>query len=133
MADEGTITRLLEQAALGDQRADDELYPLVEAELRNIALGVLKRLSARGKEETTALIDDAYLKLVHGPGQACKTRKQFYVFAARKIHELVIDLIRKIKARARGGNYKQVNQDPDWVADTSESMDKTVTALADLK
>src|SRR5262245_55631736 len=97
------VTELLARADGGDVAAQAELYVLVEPVLRSLALA-RKRASGAGQEvETTALIDDAFLKLV-GRGASRWTggdREKFYAFASAKMHDLLIEELRRRLAGKR--------------------------------
>jgi RNA polymerase sigma factor (TIGR02999 family) len=99
----GHVTQLLERWGGGDQSALDELTPLVYAELRQLAAAYLRRERPGHTLQTTALIHEAYLKLVgqrHGRWQG---RKHFYGIAARLMRQVLVEHARRHQAEKRGG------------------------------
>jgi RNA polymerase sigma factor (TIGR02999 family) len=93
------VTRLLDAAAAGDPTAAADLLPLVYAELRKLAS---TRLAAEVPGQTlqpTALVHEAYLRLVGGaPGQVWNGRAHFFAAAAEAMRRILVE-----KARARHG------------------------------
>src|SRR5437660_9929736 len=103
------ITRLLDAAAAGDPRAGEELLPLVYDELRKLAA---QRLAAEKPGQTlqaTALVHEAYLRLVLSGGreppqsQRWNSRGHFFAAAAEAMRRILIDQARKKKSRKHGG------------------------------
>jgi RNA polymerase sigma factor (TIGR02999 family) len=107
MPQAGDITRLLREADQGKPEAANQLFGLVEEDLRRIARK-RKRLAGVGvgvDASTTVLIDDAFCRLV---GQDATTwqpgdRRKFFAYVSTKIHDLVIDRLREQQAQKRGG------------------------------
>ncbi len=99
----GRITQLLERWDGGDQSALDELAPLVYAELRKVAAAYLRRERPGHTLQATALVNEAYLRLVghkHGRWQG---RKHFYGIAARLMRQVLVEHARRHQAEKRGG------------------------------
>ena len=99
----GHVTQLLERWGGGDQSALDELTPLVYAELRKLAAAYLRRERPDHTLQATALVNEAYLRLVgqkHGRWQG---RKHFYGIAARLMRQVLVEHARKHRAEKRGG------------------------------
>lgn len=103
------VTHLLDAAAQGDPLATDRLFPLVYAELRRIA-GSLMKGHNPGTLQPTALVSEAYLKLVGGSGNsgpsgseepAWDTRAHFFGAAARAMRQILIDHARRVKTARR--------------------------------
>jgi RNA polymerase sigma factor (TIGR02999 family) len=88
------VTKLLERIADGDRQAENDLYPLTEAELRNLARHWIKRKCAGWLVRTTDVIDRAFVKLMRIPSPGWQHRGAFYVFASRNILHIVIDELR---------------------------------------
>jgi RNA polymerase sigma factor (TIGR02999 family) len=115
MPQSGEITRLLQRAEEGDSAAAGELFVLVEEDLRRIARK-RKRDAALGAAvdaSTTGLVDEAFIRLV---GQNMTTwepgdRRKFFAFVSNKIHDFLIDELRKQQAQKRGGDRQQVELD----------------------
>lgn len=117
----GQVTELLERWSLGDQSALDELTPLVYNELRHVADAYLRRERPDHTLQATALVNEAYLRLIgqkHGRWQG---RKHFYGIAARLMRQVLVEHARKHKAEKRGGGRVAVTLDHyEDVADNPE-------------
>jgi RNA polymerase sigma factor (TIGR02999 family) len=117
----GHITQLLERWGGGDQSALDELTSLVHAELRKLAAAYLRRERPDHTLQATALVNEAYLRLVgqkHGHWQG---RKHFYGIAARLMRQVLVEHARKHRAEKRGGGRGAVTLGhADEVAGTPE-------------
>jgi len=102
MADD--ITELLQRARAGDRPALDELLPLIYAELRRLA----HAQHARGPAtlNTTALVHEAYLKLVNQPELSWPDRRHFYAYAARAMRSILVDNARRRGSDKRGGGVR---------------------------
>lgn len=98
----GQVTQLLTQWRSGDRAALDQLMPLVYDELRIIAARYLRKERAGHTLQSTALVNEAYMRLVESPGD-WKNRAHFFAVAARIIRELLIDHARTKLALKRGG------------------------------
>ena len=98
----GEITQLLRAAQEGDRAAFDEVYRTVYGELRALAHAVRSR---RGSAtlNTTALVHEAYLKLVPSPRGVVQDRSHFFGIAARAMRQVLVDAARKRSAARRGG------------------------------
>lgn len=104
----GHITQLLERWGGGDRSALDELTRLVDAELRQVAAAYLRRERPGHTLQTTALVNEAYLRLVgqrHGRWQG---RKHFYGIAARLMRQVLVEHARRHGAEKRGGRRAAV-------------------------
>ncbi len=97
------VTRLLEEWSAGSRDAFDRLVPLVYDELRRLAAQHLRREHGRRTVQTTALVHDAYLKLVQQDGVRCESRAHFFGIAARVMRCLLIDQARARASARRGG------------------------------
>lgn len=95
-------TRLLARAAGGDARAADALIPLVYDELRRLAQSLLGPAAQRNLQPT-ALVHDAYLKLI-GQGEVdWQSRTHFFRVAAKQVRRVLIDQVRVRNTEKRGG------------------------------
>lgn len=103
MSDSGAITQLLKRAAAGEVSADAELMPLVYAELRALAARHLASERAGHTLSPTALVHEAYLRLVDDRSLAPEDRRQFFAAAARRMRQVLVDHARKRDAAKRGG------------------------------
>jgi RNA polymerase sigma factor (TIGR02999 family) len=114
------VTRLLEAATRGDKQAAAELLPLVYDELRRLAAA---RMAAERPDHTlnaTALVHEAYLRLVGGENRpAWEHRRQFLSAAAEAMRRILVDHARRVRAEKRGGHRDRVPLDGLPSADAS--------------
>src|SRR2546421_2454908 len=94
----GTVSRLISCARAGDSRAAAELFPLIYAELRNLARQRMANERPGHTLQATALVHEVYLKLLGSQSSPGASRKQFFFAAAEAMRQILID-----HARARGG------------------------------
>lgn len=117
----GQVTQLLERWSLGDQSALDELTPLVYNELRHVAEAYLRRERPDHTLQATALVNEAYLRLIGHKQGRWQGRKHFYGIAARLMRQVLVEHARKHKAEKRGGGRVVVTLDHyEDVADNPE-------------
>jgi RNA polymerase sigma factor (TIGR02999 family) len=129
------VTRLLDAAAAGDRRAASELLPLVYDELRRLAAARLADESPDHTLQPTALVHEAYLRLV-GPGDAPRwdSRGHFFAAAAEAIRRILVESARRRGRLRRGGDRDRVDLDGLDVAAPDRSddllaLDEALTAL----
>lgn len=103
------ITRLLKDWSGGDSTALDRLIPLVYEELHRLAHQHMRRERAGHLLQTSALINEAYLRLVDQPDLAIESRTHFFGIAARLMRQILVDEARKRKSAKRGGEDIQVS------------------------
>jgi len=99
----GEITQLLVAWRDGDPEAPRRLFPLVYDELRGMAHRQLRRPGLQGTLDTTALVHEAYLKLVGGRGASVHDRGHFFAIAATAMRQILVDYARRRTALKRGG------------------------------
>jgi|SRR5512138_2626263 RNA polymerase sigma factor (TIGR02999 family) len=99
----GHITVLLERWSDGDQSALDELTPIVYGELRQVAAAYLRRERPGHTLQATALVNEAYLRLVGKARGRWQGREHFYGIAARLMRQVLVEHARKHQADKRGG------------------------------
>jgi RNA polymerase sigma factor (TIGR02999 family) len=102
-------SRLLVAVQRGDRSALDDLYSLVYRELRVLAHRQRRRWDAGETLNTTALVHEAYLKLVKQRHLHVEERAQFFALAATAIRHLVSNYARDRQARKRGGGVRPVS------------------------
>jgi RNA polymerase sigma factor (TIGR02999 family) len=122
------VTRLLDAAAAGDRKAAADLLPLVYDELRKLAAA---RMAAELPDQTlqpTALVHEAYLRLV-GPADGIRwdSRGHFFAAAAEAMRRVLVDTARRKRTEKHGGNHRRVEL-PD-VPDEPEVADENLLAL----
>ena len=105
------ITRLLEELHDGDDTALDRLLPLVYDELRGIAHRQLLRQRPGQTLDTTALVHEAYLKLVDQTRVEATDRAHFFGIAGRAMRQILIDRARKHGTLKRGKRWRRVPLD----------------------
>lgn len=105
------VTQLLVRAQGGDAQATDELLPIVYEELRSLAASFLRSEGRAQTIQATALVHEAYLRLV-GPDLAkWDSRAHFFGAAARAIRRILVDHARERDALKRGGGMRPVSLD----------------------
>jgi RNA polymerase sigma-70 factor (ECF subfamily) len=101
------ITQLLIRWSGGDQAALDKLMPLVYSELRRLANNYLRRERQGHTLQPTALVNEAYLRLIDQRTANWQNRAQFYGIAAQLMRRILVDHARQHKAAKRGGSDQQ--------------------------
>jgi RNA polymerase sigma factor (TIGR02999 family) len=106
------VTRLLNAIEQGDPHAADQLLPLVYTELRRLAARKLAREAPGQTLDATALVHEAYLRLVgDDPERSWDSRGHFFAAAAEAMRRILVDNARRKRSRKRGGG--QVRQELD--------------------
>ena len=123
-----SVTTLLARVNGGEQGAFDLLVPLVYHELHRIAEGYLRRESQNHTLQPTALVNEAYLRLVDYSGASYENRTHFYAIAARVMRQILVDHARARHAAKRGAAVKLPL---DERLDLAAERDKIVIALDD--
>ena len=101
------ITQLLIDWGKGDQAALEKLMPLVYDELRRLASNYLRRERATHTLQPTALVNEAYLKLVDQRNAKWQNRAQFFGISAQLMRRILVDHARQHQAAKRGGSNQQ--------------------------
>ena len=101
------VTQLLKDWGSGDQAALDKLMPLVYGELRRLANNYLRRERANHTLQPTALVNEAYMKLVDQKNARWQNRAQFFGVAAQLMRRILVDHARLHQAQKRGGSDQQ--------------------------
>jgi len=111
------VTLILSNIARGDGRAAEELLPLVYDELRKLAAARMAAEKPGNTLSATALVHEAYLRLV-GPedAQQWDHRGHFFAAAAEAMRRILVDRARRKAAAKRGGEFARVDLDPDLAA-----------------
>lgn len=103
------ITRLLQAWGGGDKEALDQLTPLVYQELRRIARRMMARERPGHTLQTTALVNEAYLRLVDVENVSWQDRAHFFAIGARTMRRILVDFARSRSYRKRGGGEERVS------------------------
>ncbi len=105
------VTTLLCLAGDGDRRAQEELFRLVEAELRRRAKAFLRHERPGHDLQTTLLVDDAFVQLIGSKNVTWENRSHFYAFAATVMRQMLVDDVRQRAAAKRGGGESPASID----------------------
>ena len=130
------VTRLLDAAAAGDHRAAGDLLPLVYDELRTLAAARMAAESPGHTLQPTALVHEAYLRLV-GPtdGLRWDGRGHFFAAAAEAMRRVLVDTARRKRTHKHGGDRPRVElpdvpAEPEVADDRLLALDAALTRLA---
>jgi RNA polymerase sigma factor (TIGR02999 family) len=107
----GEVTRMLRAWRGGDHSALDRLTPLVEAELRRLAHHYLARERSDHTLQTTALINEAWVRLIDWQQVSWQSRAHFFGVSARLMRYILVDFARRRKQHKRGGRAPHVSLD----------------------
>jgi len=121
------VTGLLIDWSKGDQEAFNDLMPLVYDELRRLASRYLRNERPGHTLQTTALVHEAYLKLVDQTNKSWQNRVQFFAAAAQVMRHILVDYARSRKAFKRGGDYCRLSLDEAVIS--SEEKDPDLLTL----
>lgn len=123
------VTQLLVAWSGGDQAARDELMPLVYEELRRLAHQCMSRERPGHTLQTSALLNEAYLRLVDQKSINWQDRAHFFGIAARLMRQILVDYARKRRYAKRGGDARRVPLDEALIVSEERAAD--VVALDD--
>ena len=121
------VTQLLLAWSGGDEQALDRLVPLVYDELRRLAQSYMRRERADHTLQTTALIHEAYLRLIDADRVQWRNRAHFFGIAARLMRQILVARARERGCQKRGGGAERVSLDEAMVID--ERLDEDLVAL----
>lgn len=134
-ASSAEITRLLKAWGCGDGTALDRLTPLIYDELRRTARRYMRRERPGNTLQTTALVNEAYLRLVDVGGVDWKDRVHFLAVAAQMMRRILVDAARARAAAKRGGQGHRVAHSSavnlDQIADASSKRGTELIAVDD--
>ncbi len=114
------ITRILRAEGLEGEEATSALLPLVYDELRRLATYRLAQEKPGQTLQATALVNEAYLRLVKNPDTHWENKRHFFVAAAEAMRRILIDNARKKNCQKRGGDWHRTELDVDAIG-TPES------------
>jgi RNA polymerase sigma factor (TIGR02999 family) len=132
------VTELLRRWTDGDSAAFEKMLPIVYKELHKLASRYLKKERTGHLLRTTALVNEAYLRLVHQPPSRFDSRSHFFGIAARVMRQVLVDYARREDAARRGGGgVKLTLSQASEVAAPSEEMnfvavDRALNMLAEV-
>ena len=123
------VTQLLAAWGDGDGAALDKLMPLVNEELRRLAHHYMRGEDPGNTMQTSALVNEAYLRLVDQTNPHWQNRAHFFAISAQLMRQILVDYARKRRSRKRGGDVRQVSLDEEMIV--SEERSANVVALDD--
>ncbi len=121
MADD--LTTCLARAAAGDVRALDRFLPVVYGELRALARRLLRPQRPGHTLTPTALVHEAYLKLVDQTAVPCEARTHFFGLAASAMRQVLVDHARRKAADKRGGGWTRISIETACLARSADVRD----------
>jgi len=130
------VTRILSEIDAGDPRAAEELLPLVYDELRRLAVAKMAQEKPGQTLQATALVHDAYIRLVdHERVQRWQNRGHFFVAAAEAMRRILVENARQKRSQKRGGQFRRVDLDDvnltiDPRSDDLLALDEALAKLA---
>jgi RNA polymerase sigma factor (TIGR02999 family) len=119
------VTQLLEAVGRGDEQATVKLLPLVYEELRRIARSQMVQERANHTLQATALVHEAYLRLLGDAEPRWDDRRHFFAAAAEAMRRILIDHARTKNAAKRGGQHERVdlNECPEIATPAGNDVD----------
>lgn len=105
----GEITRLLDQLGRGNKGAADLLLPLLYEELRRLARARMAKVPAGNTLQPTALVHEAYLRLIGSGASTWKSRGHFFGAASKAMWQILVEQARAKSAVKRGGDQRRVD------------------------
>jgi RNA polymerase sigma factor (TIGR02999 family) len=131
------VTRLLLAWSEGDQEALAQLMPLVHAELHRLARHYMRNERRDHTLQTTALVNEAYLRLIDAREVRWQNRAHFFAVSARLLRQILVDFARSRGYQKRGGGARHVALDEALAVceekdDDLMALDEAVRALAEL-
>ena len=126
MTDRGDVTQLLARIQSGDGQAATRLVPLVYKELRKIAASMMRRERGDHTLQATAVVHEAFIRLVGGEHVTFENRAHFFAIAARAMRRVLVDHARGRLADKRGGEGQQQVDLADDIGMTSQKSEEVL-------
>jgi RNA polymerase sigma factor (TIGR02999 family) len=131
------ITRILNAVEQGDAKATDELLPLVYDELRMLAAQRLSREVPGQTLQATALVHEAYLRLLADEGKTWQNHGHFFAAAAEAMRRILVENARRKQRIKRGGQYQRIDLDETGLGipgpcDDLVALDEALNKLAQM-
>ena len=123
------ITRILNAIEQGDAKAADELLPLVYEELRRLAAQKMSHEPPGQTLQATALVHEAYIRLVGSQDQNWRGRTHFFAAAAEAMRRILIDNARRKKSLKRGGGFNKIEIEDSIMTNNKSSKIDELIAL----
>jgi len=126
------VTRILEAAQQGDPTAADQLLPLVYEQLRHLAAHKMANEAPGQTLQPTALVHEAWLRLVGNENQKWDGRAHFFAAAAEAMRRILIERARRKRAARHGGGQQRLNlQEVDLASPADDDQLLSVSAALD--
>jgi len=125
------VTRILNAIEQGDAREADKLLPLVYEELRRLAAHKMSQEKPGQTLQATALVHEAYMRLVGSGDQDWNGRTHFFSAAAEAMRRILIDNARRKKSLKRGGGHQRLDLDKLALSDDGDLVSDDILALDD--
>jgi RNA polymerase sigma-70 factor (ECF subfamily) len=119
----GEITRLLNEVRNGDRAAEAKLLPLVYQDLRRRAANYMRKERINHTLQATALVHEAYIRLIDQRKIPWKDRSHFFAIAAIAMRNVLIDYARKESAKMRGGPSRTISLDEGLLISPQKSSE----------
>lgn len=132
----GEVTELIANARRGDRASLDRIFELLYPELRRVAHRRLSRNRRDGGLDTTALVNECYLKFAERDGLTPADRPHFLAYAASVMRSVIVDAARRANSERRGGDLQLVTLDTghgESIADSAEEILAVHAALDELQ
>jgi RNA polymerase sigma-70 factor, ECF subfamily len=129
-AAQSEVTQLLRAWSQGDQSVKDELYQLVYDELHRLAHRYMRRENQGHTLQTTALVNEAYLRLADAQNLSFQDRTHFFAVSANVMRRILIDEARARRADRRGGDNIMLAIDEALDSEKQEDLDLIALDLA---
>jgi RNA polymerase sigma factor (TIGR02999 family) len=129
------VTQLLQAWSRGDETALDRLMPLVYDELRRLAHHYMTRENAGHILQTTALVNEAYLRLIDANTVNWQDRAHFFAISAKLMRRILVQFARSRNSQKRGGGLSHVSLDKAALVSSEQDadlieLDEALTSLA---
>lgn len=126
MSEPGEVTRLLSEIRNGNKEASNQLMPIVYKELRKMAANVMQREPPGHTLQPTAVVNEAYMRMLAGSDLNPENRAHFFGIAARSMRQVLVDHARHKLADKRGGIGKRKVELEDGFALTPEQSAEVI-------
>lgn len=131
------ITWLLSQAAQGDRSSENQLLEAIYSELHRLASQIMRAERSGHTLQATALVNEAYLRLIGGKPVSWQSRSHFYHAAAQTMRRVLIDHARALHTKKREGALAKIELDENVMAESMDpalhlSIDAALNELAGL-
>ena len=127
MEERGDVTKLLSRIRGGDDQAAADLMPIVYKELRRMAAAVMRRERPGHTLQPTAVVHEAYMRMMETGDLSLENRAHFFAIAARSMRRVLVDYARRRVADKRGGEQHQVELEDGFAL--TEQQSEEVLAL----